>query len=66
MRVTINGEGREVPDGLTVASLLERLAIHPGRVAVQRNLDILSRASWDTTLLEPGDTYEIVHFVGGG
>ena len=66
MFVTINGESREVPDGLTVAALLERLEIHPGRVAVQRNLDILSRALWETTPLEPGDTYEIVHFVGGG
>jgi thiamine biosynthesis protein ThiS len=66
MRVTINGESREVPDGLTVATLLEHLQIHPGRVAVQRNLDILSRGKWEATALEPGDHYEIVHFVGGG
>jgi sulfur carrier protein len=66
MNVLINGESREVPDGLTVAGLLVHLGIHPGRVAVERNLEILFRSLWESTLIQPGDRYEIVHMVGGG
>jgi thiamine biosynthesis protein ThiS len=66
MNVLVNGESREVPDGLTVTGLLAHLGIHPGRVAVERNLEILFRAKWETTAVETGDRYEIVHMVGGG
>ncbi len=66
MTVTINGEVREVPDGLTVAALLRHLGLVPDRVAVERNLEILPRARWDDTAVEQGDRFEIIHFVGGG
>jgi len=38
----------------------------PDRVAVELNLEIVSRAQWDTTTLKNGDKLEVVHFVGGG
>ncbi len=66
MIVTINGEAREVAAGLSVAGLLGYLGLGAGRVAIERNLEILPRARWDDTAVQPGDTYEIVHFVGGG
>ena len=66
MQVTINGDSKEIPDGLTVLALLNHLGIHPGRVAVERNLEILFRNKWETTQVEAGDRYEIVHMVGGG
>jgi thiamine biosynthesis protein ThiS len=66
MTVTINGESRDVPEGLTVLALLERLGINSERVAIERNRDILPRARWSETQVQPNDTFEIVHFVGGG
>ena len=66
MTVTINGERREIPDGLTVAALLEFLAMRIDRVAIERNLDILPRAQWRQTRVQPGDSFEIVQLVGGG
>jgi len=66
MRVKINGENREVDDGLTLTALLESLQIRPGRVVVERNRDIVPRESYNATLINDGDTLEIVHFVGGG
>jgi thiamine biosynthesis protein ThiS len=66
MTVTINGERREVPEGLNVPALLEHLGIKSERVAIERNLDILPRAGWSETQVQPNDTFEIVHFVGGG
>jgi len=66
MKVKINGEDREVDDGLTLTALLESLQIRPGRVVVERNRDIVPRDSYNATLIDDGDTLEIVHFVGGG
>jgi sulfur carrier protein len=66
MIVTINGERREVPDGLTVLTLTEHLGMNGGRIAIERNLSIVPRAQWKETVIEPNDNFEIVHFVGGG
>jgi thiamine biosynthesis protein ThiS len=66
MKITINGEFREIPDGLTVVALLEHLEMTADRVAIERNLDILPRAKWQETKVQPDDRYEIVHLVGGG
>jgi thiamine biosynthesis protein ThiS len=66
MRVKINGEDREVNDGLTLTELLESLQIRPGRVVVERNRDIVPREDYSATSIMEGDTLEIVHFVGGG
>jgi sulfur carrier protein len=66
MTVVINGERRDIPDGLNVAALLVHLGMSAGRVAVERNLDILPRALWQETPVQSNDSFEIVHFVGGG
>lgn len=66
MRVKVNGEEREIDDGLTLTALLESLQIRPARVVVERNRDIVPRDSYAVTLINDGDTLEIVHFVGGG
>ena len=66
MTVTINGEAREIPDGLSVAQLVEHLGFARGRIAIERNREILSREAWPATPVLSGDVYEIVHFVGGG
>lgn len=66
MTVTINGERHEIPEGLTVAALLQHIGMPAERVAIERNLDILPRAHWLETKVQPNDSFEIVHFVGGG
>ncbi len=66
MRIKINGEDREIDNGLTLTALLELLQIRPGRVVVERNRDIVPRDTYSATLINDGDTLEIVHFVGGG
>jgi sulfur carrier protein len=66
MTVTINGERRDIPDGLSVAALIDHLGMSTGRVAVELNLDILPRGQWRETAVQSNDSFEIVHFVGGG
>jgi thiamine biosynthesis protein ThiS len=64
--VVVNGESRAAKPGATVIDLLRDLGLDSGRVAIERNLEILPRAQWIETKVEPGDRYEIVQFVGGG
>ena len=55
-----------MPAGLNVIGLLGHLGLPPERVAIERNMDILSRTDWDKTTVSAGDRFEIVHLVGGG
>jgi thiamine biosynthesis protein ThiS len=64
--IVVNGEKREAKPGAMVADLLVTLGLDSGRVAIERNLEILPRLAWTETPVEPGDRYEIVQFVGGG
>lgn len=66
MKIRINGEEREIPNGLNVMAMLAHLGMANDRVAIERNLDILPRDLWANTVVQPADSFEIVHFVGGG
>ena len=66
MKLQINGDQRELPDGLSLAALVEYLGMKPDRVAVELNLEIVPRTNWQNIQLKDGDKLEIVHFVGGG
>ena len=65
MKIKINGEPQEIPEGLSVRAMLDHLGMNGGRVAIERNLEILPRSEW-TTPVRDNDSFEIVHFVGGG
>ena len=64
--ISVNGETRPAVAGATVLDLLRALGLDSGRVAIERNLEILPRQKWPDTQVQPGDRYEIVQFVGGG
>jgi thiamine biosynthesis protein ThiS len=66
MRVTVNGEPRDLRDGVTVAELVNELGLRMRRIAVEINLDILAREQYAGRALCDGDVVEIVHFIGGG
>lgn len=65
MRVIINGEATEIPDGLLLRGLLDHLGLE-GPVAVEVNREIVPRVDHPTHEIRDGDSLEIVHFVGGG
>lgn len=65
-RITVNGAARACPQGATVDDLLRLLDLPSARVAVERNRRIVKRDERSTLLVEEGDVYEIVAFVGGG
>lgn len=66
VEIVVNGEARDVPEGLTVVRLLEHLELGGRRVAVEVNREIVRRESYAEHPISAGDQIEIVHFVGGG
>lgn len=66
IQISVNGDALTLPEGASVAALLERLKIATPRVAVERNREIVPKAEYATTTLSAGDALEVVEFVGGG
>lgn len=66
MRISVNGEPREVNDGLTVLELLQTLSVVQARVAVEVNAEVVRKARHAEHRLREGDKVEVVTFVGGG
>ena len=66
MRLTINGEVKEVAEVSTLGALIEALGLDLRKVAVERNLEIVPRTLHAETPVAEGDRIEIVHFIGGG
>jgi len=66
LNITLNGDPRAIPDGLTVDGLLRHLGIESKKIAVERNLEIVPKSAFQDTAVADGDQLEIVHFIGGG
>ncbi len=64
--VTVNGEKVENIAGKNIAEYLTESGYNIKRVAVELNGDILPKAQYESTLLQDGDSVEVVSFVGGG
>jgi thiazole synthase len=64
--IRVNGSHRRVPRGISVADLALELGLEPTKVAVERNLEVVPRSTLAQVVVEDGDDYEIVTFVGGG
>jgi thiazole synthase len=66
MRLTINGEMRDMTSAGTVTELLSTLELDARKIAIELNREIVPRSAYDATGLNDGDKIEIVHFIGGG
>jgi thiazole synthase len=66
MRLTINGEMRDMTSAGTVTELLSALELDARKIAIELNREIVPRSAYDATGLNDGDKIEIVHFIGGG
>ena len=66
IQIVLNGDSKDVPEGSTIAGLLELLSLDPSRVAVELDRRIVRQPEWASTVLGEGSKVEIVQFVGGG
>jgi sulfur carrier protein len=66
MQITVNSQPLEVADDLSAACLIDLLKLSGKRLALEINLEIVPRGSFETRRLQAGDRVEIVHAIGGG
>lgn len=65
MQIEVNGQNRDVAEGLTITGLLVLLDLR-GRIAVEVNGDVVPRSAHPTRRLAAADRIEIVRAIGGG
>jgi len=66
VKLTVNGDERDVAEGITVEVLLQVMNVPPSGTAVARNSSVVKRSEQRATALEPGDRIEIIRAVAGG
>ena len=66
IEIILNGEKKEVPTSSSLEDLVSGLGLERNRIAIELNLQIVTRQRWVQHLLQNGDQVELVHFVGGG
>lgn len=66
MKLTVNGETRELTDGASIDALLEAMGLAGQPVAVEVNRQVVPKRQHETHTLTDGDTIELVTLVGGG
>ncbi len=66
VKISLNGDLKELAQAVTLQQLLDDLGIPAGRVACEVNLKIIKRPFYGETLLKEGDDVEIIQAIGGG
>ena len=66
MKITVNGESRDVADGVNIEALLQHLGVTLKFTAVAVNREVTPKSAYATTVLKDGDKIEIVRPMGGG
>jgi sulfur carrier protein len=66
VKAIVNGESRDLPDGITVGTLLEFLGTARRGIAVARNDRVVRRGEYDSDAIADGDRIEIIKAVAGG
>jgi thiamine biosynthesis protein ThiS len=66
MKITVNGQSMDVPDGLTVETLLTHLGVKREYTAVALNREVTPKSDYAATTVSDGDRVEIVRPMGGG
>ena len=64
--IIVNGETHRFDAALSISDLLNRLGLPQAKIAVEHNLEIVPKSSYETHMVGAGDRIEIVHFIGGG
>jgi sulfur carrier protein len=67
MKVTINGQSRDLPeDPLTLSGLIERLGFGNIPVLIEHNGEAVLSREFDSVAVSDGDMIEVIRMVAGG
>jgi sulfur carrier protein len=64
--IHLNGDAREIDDGLSVGALLALLGVPVPGAIVERNGEVVQRSRFAEQVIGSGDRVEIVRLMGGG
>ena len=65
MKLTVNGEPKELPENATVSDLIQAMGFQGRAVAVEVNRELIPHRAHEQTALSAGDAVELVTLVGG-
>jgi thiamine biosynthesis protein ThiS len=66
LKLTINGENREILKSQNLEDLIRELDIQTPNFAMALNQQVVPKSKYATTQIQENDDVEIVHAVGGG
>lgn len=66
IQLTINGQSQQFEVAMSVTQLIDHLALHGKRFAIECNGEIVPRSQFSQRILAHGDQLEVVVAVGGG
>ena len=66
IKIFLNGELLEIESGLSISQLLINFEIDPGKIAIEKDLEIINPQDFNKIILTENSKIEIVHFIGGG
>ncbi|WP_051822497.1 sulfur carrier protein ThiS [Desulfonatronum thiodismutans] len=66
MQVIINGKPEEISTGVTLLEVIETRKLDPTRVVAELNREVVPGERFANTVMNEGDSLELLQFVGGG
>lgn len=66
IKIKLNGEDKEISSDFTIKQLLDETKLKSKMMVVEKNMEIIPKEQYDSSLLKEGDSIEIVGFFGGG
>ena len=66
MNIKVNGENRNIENGISLEELFNSLDIQTQIMASAINMKVIKQDKWHSTILAENDEVEFLHFVGGG
>ena len=66
MKITCNGETKDINPDTTLVSFVKDMDLNPDTVVAECDGRIIKRDEYDTLVLAEGNVLELIRFVGGG
>lgn len=66
MNISLNGDAKDIEEGIYLNQLIENMGLTGKRLAVEINREIIPKSQHAEYEIKQGDVIEIVHAIGGG
>ncbi|MDQ6954793.1 MAG: sulfur carrier protein ThiS [Mariprofundaceae bacterium] len=65
MQIQLNGDTTQVA-AINLTDLVTELGLDQRMIAIERNMEVVPKSTYNATMLEENDRIELVHMIGGG